>query len=315
MKRFTTETLSEIFRYLVSRRSELQGGETLSFEVVDPDLHRGAWPGEMQQREGLSWRYRSYKTWIDLAELFDCRFLTPHTRATPFLLIRFEALDLYITPHQTRDGVDHTEKYGTGSIFSRIDKFEEPFFLSDFRDALHRVRLKKGALVLDIGINQGDEFAGIAHWDYELFATLRCTGVDHSASAIRHARHRFPSSRFTFIQADLSELDSSDLGRFDLLISVDTLQCSNMDGKDLFIKLVKGHLKDGGAVILGFPNVRYLDGELKYGAKMKNFTKPDLSLLVKDLFFYRRYLQKRGYRVTLTGKYTLFLTAERPECN
>ena len=57
--------------------------------------------------------------------------------------------------------------------------------------------------------------------------------------------------------------------------------------------------------------MRYLDGEIKYGARKKNDRQPELSLVVKDLNFYMRLLQKRGFQTTLRGKYYLFLTGVR----
>ena len=63
--------------------------------------------------------------------------------------------------------------------------------------------------------------------------------------------------------------------------------------------------------MLGFPNSRFRDGEVVYGARVRNLREPDLSLLVKDLSFYRRYLHQHGFRTFLGGKYDLLLTAVR----
>ena len=77
----------------------------------------------------------------------------------------------------------------------------------------------------------------------------------------------------------------------------------------MFRALVREHLLDGGAFILGFPNCRYEAGDVVYGARMKNYREPDLSLLVKDLAYYRRYFQRHEYKVFVTGKYEVLLTA------
>ena len=69
------------------------------------------------------------------------------------------------------------------------------------------------------------------------------------------------------------------------------------------------HLAPTGAVIFGVPNCRIVDGETQYGARMKNFRQPELGLLVKDVAFYRKYLQQHGRRVFVTGKNYIFVTA------
>ena len=62
-------------------------------------------------------------------------------------------------------------------------------------------------------------------------------------------------------------------------------------------------------MILGFPNCRWIDGEMIYGAKAKNYAFPEMSLLYKDVHFCKKYLQQKKFRVTVTGKNYIFLTA------
>jgi hypothetical protein len=61
-------------------------------------------------------------------------------------------------------------------------------------------------------------------------------------------------------------------------------------------------------LILGFPNCRYFDGEVQLGTRMKNFREPELGLLVKDVAYYRRYLQQHDRQVHVTGSRYLFVT-------
>ncbi len=42
---------------------------------------------------------------------------------------------------------------------------------------------------------------------------------------------------------------------------------------------------------------------------MKNFTQPELGLLIKDVAFYRKYLQQHHKQVFVTGKHYLLVTA------
>ena len=99
------------------------------------------------------------------------------------------------------------------------------------------------------------------------------------------------------------------LKKADLLISIGTLQSSGLNFKLLFMDLIQNYLEDKGSVILGFPNCRWIDGESIYGAKAANYSYSEQSVLYKDVYFCKKYLQQKKYRVTLTGKNYLFLTA------
>jgi hypothetical protein len=112
------------------------------------------------------------------------------------------------------------------------------------------------------------------------------------------------------VEADLNALPD-DLGEFSLVISVGTLQSPGVDDRALLRRLVQRHLAPDSAMLLGFPNCRFRDGELVYGARVRNLSEADLSLLVKDLAFYRRYLHQHGFRTFLGGKYELLLSAVR----
>lgn len=46
-----------------------------------------------------------------------------------------------------------------------------------------------------------------------------------------------------------------------------------------------------------------------YGARLRNFARPDLSLLAADVTQARRGLQKQGFKVFVTGKYEVLVTA------
>ena len=104
-------------------------------------------------------------------------------------------------------------------------------------------------------------------------------------------------------EADLTTLGTLDLGRFDLVLSIGTLQSPGIDDREVLRQIVQNHLAPRGAVILGVPNCRYLDGEVEYGTRMKNFSQPELGLLIKDVAFYRKYLQQHHRKVYVTGKH------------
>lgn len=285
---FTTESLREILRHL-------EVHAPCAIEVVDPDLGHGRYAGELVEHRGVAYRHRPFRTWVDLAERAGLRLLTPTRKDAPWIELRFERLDPAARLHPTAD--DPTEKYGAASEFARIDKLEDPNLLLDLRDALARVGPRER--VLELGVNTGDTLA--------LVTATELVGVDHSASALALARSRFPAARF--IAGDLNALPALGLGRFDLVLSLGTLQSPGIDDREVVRRIVQDHLAPDGAVILGFPNARYVDGELEHGTRMVNYTQPELGALIKDVAFYRKYLQQHGRRVFVTGKYELLITA------
>ena len=305
----------EVMSWLTSRMEKAQPGEIICFEVLNPD-QTGGFEGQPLIHAGRRFVYRSLKTWFDLAERLGLKLLMPQPAEPPFILMRLQMLkEPGKSLHSCEDAgkpLDPRERYGTDTNFGRIDKLEEPHFLADYCQALNSVKLSSDARILSVGVNNARELAPF-QWLFapRVFGNFQFVGIDYCKSAIARAMEAYPGPQFRFLCADLAEFKTGDLGRFHLLLSIDTLQSSTMDGKDLFLRLAKQNLHEKSAVILGFPNSRFVSGEIQYGARMKNYNRPDLSLLVKDLFFYRRYLQKRGYRVQITGKYTVFLTAFR----
>ena len=307
--RFTEEPLEWVFHWLERRCARTPIHGTFDFQVLNPDLFAGCYGGQRVYPNGIPCIHRPYRTWFDLAEVFHCRFLTPLPESGLWVTLRFQLLDVS-NSWQHHDGGEDREKYGRRSAFARVFKTEEPHFLRDLSEALAHRQWAEAATVLDLGVNRGDELSVLRRVvGPARFGRLHVIGVDHSPSALALARRRFP--RGSFYCEDLNHWNWSRLPPIDLLLSIGTLQSPGFDGKGLFTHLVKAKLKRAGAVILGFPNGRYADGELNYGARSKNARRSDLSLILKDLYFYKRFLEKRGFRVSLRGKYYLFLSAFR----
>lgn len=305
--RFHDEPLIDILRHL---REALRAGAA-RIEVPDPDLGRSRYPGE-RVGPGGGLVHRPLRSWCDLAEGLSCRLLTPRAVDATHVALTFERLGAEAPWHaggkEAGEAPPPQERYGTGSAFARVRKLEDAGFLLPWLEALGRLTLPPGARVLDLGVNRGDELAAFA-W-LEGAPDVTFVGVDHGASALAEARARFPDARHRFVLADLNALPE-DLGRFHLVVSVGTLQSPGVDDHALLRRLVQEHLEPQAAFVLGFPNSRFRDGEVIYGARVRNLREPDLSLLVKDLSFYRRYLHQHGFRTYLGGKYDLLLTAVR----
>jgi len=313
MKCFLGETLLEIRDWLVE---QLRDAAAVDFGVVDPALGSGLYSGEELEVGGRAARYRGYRCWVDLAELVGCRMVIPRAAEAvtdeQLVTLRFEKLDAKGSFHD-EDPADPTEKYGTASRFARLDKLEEPSFVLALEAALLRVDLGPGARVLDLGVNVGDELELLRRvYGSRRFDGLEVVGVDHSRSAIARAAERFGGARCRMLVHDINALEDLDLGRFDLLLSVGTLHSPGIrDSHQLFMRLVREHLTPTGAVILGFPNCRWKGGEVMYGARVLNYSHPELSLVLKDVDWCKRYLHQHSYRVTVTGRHYLFLTATR----
>jgi hypothetical protein len=315
MKRFTTETLLEIRDWLAAALGDPEA-TAVDFVVVDPAQGSGLHSGEEVLAGSHAARHRGYRCWVELAGLLGCRLVVlrdPLPGADPgFVRLRLERLDPAGSFHDAAPE-DPTEKYGTGSPYARIDKLEEPAFALALEAALRRVDLPPVARVLDLGVNTGDELELLRRVCGEpRFATLELVGIDHSRSAIARARERFDGQGRRLLVHDLNALAELDLGRFDLLLSVGTLHSPGIENsKTLLMRLVQEHLTPSGAVILGFPNCRWRDGEVLAGARAPNYNHPELSLVLGDLDWCKRYLSQHRFRVTITGSHYLFVTATR----
>ncbi len=304
---FTHHTMQEILPIL---QNKLIAESSLTFNVLDPDLGEG-YAGNKICIEDKTYIHRGYKAWTDLAELLLCKMLTPQKGEYPLVTLRFQKLETQNSFHLDTTSPKE-EKYGVDSHFSAIHKMEEPSFLYYYTQALNNVKLLERTRVLNLGINTGDEFSVIKNsLETHTYKNMNLVGIDHSKTVIAYAEMNFPEGNVIFYAHDINDLDSLNLGRFDLLISVGTLQSPSINFKPFFMSLVQNYLEKDAAIILGFPNSRWVGGEMIYGAKAPNYAMSEMSLLYNDVIFCKKYLQQHKYRVTLTGKQYIFLTATK----
>ena len=297
----------EITNILEETIAKLEPKGVMEFEVLNPDIVSSQYSGALVSVENKEYIYRGYKAWLDLAQILYCKMLTPLLSTPQTVIIRFEKLNKDVSFHKA--DIKKEEKYGVESIFSKIYKNEEPSFLHYYKQALKNVNVDKRFRILNLGINNGDEFELIQKYALN-FKNLELIGVDYCESAIQEAKNRFKeSTNIKFYTHDITELESLNIGRFDLIISIGTLQSTNIEFNPLFMSVVQNQLKKDGAMILGFPNCRWIDGEMIYGARVKHYPFAESSLLYKDAIFCKKYLQQKKFRVTLTGKEYIFLTA------
>ena len=305
MKKFTNESMLMIISYL---EEELKNKDEILFEVLNPDVNINIYAGEILKIENQEFIYRSYKSWCDLAELLFCKIIISSINSTT-IVIKLQKLNKNDSFHKDLND-EKNEKYGENSTFFRINKNEEPAFLYAYTNALKNVKIEEKTNILNLGINKADEFEIIKELvNEDILKQMNFVGIDYSLSAIDFARKRFPFENFTFYNHDINKLDELNLKKSDLIISIGTLQSSSLNFKLLFMNLIQNYLEDKGSIILGFPNCRWINGEMIYGAKAANYSYSEQSVLYKDVYFCKKYLQQKKYRVTLTGKNYLFLTA------
>ncbi|MBW6488279.1 class I SAM-dependent methyltransferase [Sulfurimonas sp.] len=272
----------------------VDGSEILKVEVLESDI----------QTIG-------YKAFADLAQLYFMRLLTPIKKDETAAILRFQKLHVKNSFHNSDD--NGSEKYGAQSDFFAIDKTAQFSFLYHYKKALEFVNFKGKKRVLNLGVNRGDEFRVIQEMlTCEEFSTVEFVGIDYSASAIEFAKKEFSRcENVEFFCHDINALSELELGRFDLIISIGTLQSSNIAFNAAFMSIYQNYLAEGGAMLLGFPNCRWIDGEMIYGAKAPNYSFSELSLVLKDIHFCKKYLQQKKYRAVVTGKDYLFLSARK----
>jgi len=290
---FTNRTLLEITNTI---EEELQQKKQITFIIENPDLNINN---------------RGYKTWINLAELHFCRMTTPKIINKQLIELTFKKLNRDNSFHYAPIN-NQQEKYGIDSIFFNINKNEEPTFLHAYKKALEAVKIQDRKQILNLGINKGDEFELIKQLIGEdNFSTINFVGIDHSETALDYAKKHFSKENVSFYKKDINLIKELNLPLSDLIISIGTLQTPSINYKPFLMSLVQEHLTPNGAFILGFPNSRWIDNELIYGAKAPNYSYSEMSLLYNDVMFAKKYLQQKRFRVTITGREYIFLTATR----
>lgn len=266
------------------------------FATPDPD---GWEPGVMAG----GWR-----GWCDLADLLGAELRTPERLADGWLQLGLRALGPEAAWLHAPSG---RERYADAQGFGALQKLEHPGLALPLLEALTRVRPPDGGRVLLLGCGQGQELGALL----ALAPTpmqLQVVGVDHAPAPLAQAAARYPQASWRLL--DVAQLPQ-ELGRFDLVVAIALLQSPRIDAGGLLRRLLQQHLTPAGGLLLGWPNGRYRDGVPVWGARTRNRSEADLSLVIKDLAGHRRYLHQHGFRTHITGRYELLLSAWRSEAH
>jgi len=287
MINFTNQTMYEILYILKLEVDKLKNNDILEFTTTNDN----------------------FKEWVDLSQILYCKILMPQTLADGITKIKFKKLNTKQSFHNEQIDNKIEDKYGINSTFATIKKLEEPSFLHYYLQALKNVTVNKRIRILNLGVNSGDEFEVIKKYATN-FDNLELVGIDYCQSAIDKAKDKFKDDKnISFYTCDINELESLGLDKFDLIITIGTLQSTSLNFKLVFQDIVQSYLKQDGAMILGFPNCRWIDGEMIYGACAPNYNFSEISILYSDVIFCKKYMQQKKFRVTITGKDYIFLTA------
>jgi len=303
--RFKLETSKQIMERL---QWQLSKEGRVTFQALSPDIGT-YYSGSIVEVEGEQYCYRSLKSWLDLSNILHCKMHLPRLLSPYWVEFTFEALALKDSFHCHQDSC---EKYGVESAFAKINKSGEFAFEYYYHEALKAINFDSIKRIINLGINRGDEFVAIRErLSAKQFNAIECVGVDYSVSAIEYATRVFANhNNVQCVVQDISKLGNT-LGRFDLLITIATLQSVDSNFKKLFMDLVQQLLTKEASIIMGFPNSRWINGELIYGARVPHSKGSDLSTLIKDIYFCKKYLQQHQYRVKIFGKEYIFLVATK----
>ncbi len=307
------EPLLEVQTWLQQASAGAGAGTRITCVVPDPDWAPGVFPGGFFEHQGQRLRHRPLAIWLALAELVGCRLKTPRVRADQWLSLTFEVLDATRVPHRFEG--ERAKKYEPDSPFSAVVRTEEPTFLHYYRQFLERLPERRQGRLLWLGVNQGWEVAPLLSlWPPQRLAVTEVVGIDHAAAAIAVARHRFAAyPHWRFEAADINHLDFAALGRFDAIVAINVLHSPAMNGHDVLQTLLRENCRPNCRLLFGFPNCRYLDGEVRYGTRAGKQREADWGPLINETVFYRRLLTKNRFDVRIRGKHTVLIEATRKQ--
>lgn len=307
------EPLLVVQTWLQQASAGAAAGTTITCVAPNPDWAPGVYPGGWFEHDGLRLRHRPLAVWLALADLYGCRLKTPIIRPDQWLALTFEVLDAARVPHAFAG--DRAKKYEPDSPFAAVVRTEEPTFLHYYRQFLERLPERRQGRLLWLGVNQGWEVEPLLSlWSPERLAATEVVGIDHAAAAIGLARQRFADQpHWRFEATDINRLDFAALGKFDAVVAINVLHSPALNGHQVLQTLLRENCRDNCRLLFGFPNCRYLDGEVRYGTRTGKQREAEWWPLINETVFYRRLLTKNRFEVRIRGKHTVLIEAIRKQ--
>jgi 2-polyprenyl-6-hydroxyphenyl methylase/3-demethylubiquinone-9 3-methyltransferase len=152
-----------------------------------------------------------------------------------------------------------------------------------YLEAARLMRRERLGSVLDVGCGTACKL--VAHLEPVARTSV---GVDQQ-TVIDLARTLHPEARSRFVVADLEQPAETDLGTFDLVVSIDVIE--HLLDPDLLLDFIRGHCHDGSWVVLSTPerDARRGPDNMKSTRKehVREWNRSEL----------QQYLESRGFEV------------------
>jgi SAM-dependent methyltransferase len=142
---------------------------------------------------------------------------------------------------RTKSDIYDLKYGGNESSNIRQDEREKTGAFLVLNMILNSLNLKKDAAVLNVGVNDGREMLSL---DF-----TNVVGTDLSRNALKRGLEMFSDSKFLLTDVETLPFTAD---RFDLIISLRTLQCSLLD-KEQAIKEIQRVVRDKHAVVISSP--------------------------------------------------------------
>lgn len=119
----TDQTLIQLFNDLGELLTQ---HKQIHIRFPNPQQNTALYEGEVYQLKGQNTRFRSLRTWLEIAEILDTDLAINQ--------LSKQKIEAVLTAnsasswHRTALDSGHEEKYGMQSEYSRIEKLEEPHF-------------------------------------------------------------------------------------------------------------------------------------------------------------------------------------------
>lgn len=219
----------------------------------------------------------------------------------------------------------YAAKYGPSSNYPSVQQVEytHPEVQRSFQLALDWVDIRKGDLVLDIGVNNGFEISLIKNHYKKIWSSLSVIGIDLVKDVLTQAVKDFSldlNVRFvhgdarTFVGIDVRSGNrvAIDEGSIDVVIALTSLQSSSFqENLDEFVANLVSKLGPSARLLIAIPDCHVADGHMIKGQFNANTQSIDYVAAQDFCGTLTKLLVQQGFSVRTTGEYFRFLVFSR----
>jgi len=249
------------------------------------------------------------QSWFDLAQIFLCKIIDINKNN---IFIVFSIKKLNTASRFNNTNHSKKEKYGLDSNFFKLEKNNYTSFIYYYKEALEYSNLTSKKRILNLGINRGDEFVFIKELiGNEEYNKKTLYGIDYSKSIIDYNKEYFNNHHINFICHDINFIETLNIGLFDLIISIATLQVLNINLEKILLYMINNCLSTKGSIIIAFPNCRWLDTDMIYGAVMPLTKEQNMNRIFEQVTYCKKVFEANNFEVFINGKDYIFITANK----